>query len=78
MKRIAPFLLLIALSLSGSLPASAQRENTRIGENRREAKKAAKDQRKLSKRIARKQRKAMKHDQKVQRRASRQQKRRTR
>jgi hypothetical protein len=79
MKRFATFLLLTTISLALTMPllAEPQRENTRIGENAREAKKAAKDQQKINKRIARKQRKAMKNYQKAQRRAAKQQKRRT-
>ncbi|MGD0437874.1 MAG: hypothetical protein ABSB86_15530 [Bryobacteraceae bacterium] len=73
MKRITAFLLLAAASVAWSIPASAQRENRSIGENSREAKKAAKQQQKASKKIARKQRKAAKKYQKQQRKAARQQ-----
>ncbi|HWY23087.1 MAG TPA: hypothetical protein VNX26_17815 [Candidatus Acidoferrum sp.] len=73
MKRIAALILLIVLGVASSLPASAQRENRSIGENGREARKAAKQQQKTSKKLARKQRKAMKRYQKQQRRAARQQ-----
>jgi hypothetical protein len=77
MKRIAAFLLLAASSVAWSVPADAQPENTRIGENGREARKAAKQQQKASKKVARKQRKAMKKYQKAQRKASKRQQRRT-
>ncbi len=62
-------------SLAWSLP-TPQRENRSIGENQREAKKAAKDQRKLDHRAAKRQRAAMKRYNKAQHRASKQQKRR--
>ncbi len=78
MKRFAALpLLLLTLAPAWSLPAQAQRENTRIGENQREAKKAAKLQQKLNKKAAARQRKAMKKYQKAQGKAARQQKRRT-
>lgn len=76
MKRFVTVLLML-MALISAMPAQAQRENTRIGENAREAKKAAKDQQKINKRIAKKQRKAMKNYQKAQRRAAKPQKRRT-
>jgi hypothetical protein len=77
MKRIAAFVILVALSVVCSIPAKAQRENTRIGENGREARKAARQNQKAVKKAAGKQRKAMKKDQKAQRKAARQQQRRT-
>jgi hypothetical protein len=67
MKRIAALLLLAASSVVWSMPAIAQRENRSIGENGREARKAAKQQQKASKKIAKKQRKAAKKNQKQQR-----------
>jgi hypothetical protein len=73
MKRIAVFILLGALSVAWSIPLCAQPENKRIGENGREARKAAKQQSKTVKRNARKQRKAMKKYQKAQRKAAKQQ-----
>ena len=81
MKRIAPFMLLAltlawTASLAWSLPPNPQRENRSIGENQNEAKKAAKDQRKLDHRAAKKQHKAMKRYNKAQHKASKQQKRR--
>jgi Sec-independent protein translocase protein TatA len=77
MKRIAAFILLLAaVSVALSMPAHAQRENRSIGENSREAKKAAKQQQKYSKKQAKKQRKAAKKYQKAQRKAAKQQKRR--
>ena len=72
MKRIAVFLLLIAFSAAVSAPVLAQKENTRIGENGREAKRAAKQQRKYSKKAAKNQRKALKKNQKAQRKAAKQ------
>lgn len=73
MKRIAAFILLAALSVAGSTPARAEKENRSIGENSIEAKKAAKQQQKASKKIARKQQKSMKKYQKAQRKAAKQQ-----
>ncbi|MGA9511077.1 MAG: hypothetical protein WBV55_20820 [Candidatus Sulfotelmatobacter sp.] len=78
MKRIAAFLLLFALSLAVSIPAHAQRENRSIGENGREARKAAKQQQKYTKKTAKKQRKAMKKYQKAQKKASKRSQRRRR
>jgi hypothetical protein len=75
MKRIAGLMLLGALSVAWSTSAYAQRENRSIGENSREARKAAKQQQKASKKIARKQRKAMKKYQKAQRKSAKQQRR---
>jgi excreted virulence factor EspC (type VII ESX diderm) len=77
MKRIAAFILLAVLGVAGPIHASAQRENRSIGENSREAKKAAKQQQKASKKIAKKQRKAAKKYQKQQRKAAKQNKYRT-
>lgn len=74
MKRIAALILLAAASVAWSIPAYAQRENRSIGENSREAKKAAKQQQKYSKKQAKRQRKAAKKYQKAQRKAARQQK----
>ena len=76
MKQIAVFILLVAFSAAGSIPACAQRENRSIGENGREARKAAKQQQKTVKRNAKKQRKAMKKYQKAQSKAAKQQQRR--
>jgi hypothetical protein len=70
MKRSVVFVLLAALSLGGSIPVHAQPENRSIGENGREAKKAAKQQRKYVNKNAKKQRKAMKKAQKAQRKAA--------
>ena len=71
MKRLAIFLVLIATSVAWSIPAHAQRENTSIGENGREARRAAKQQRKSVNKAAKKQRKAMKKYQKAQRKQAR-------
>lgn len=80
MKRIAPLLLLLAVSLGSttawSLPASGQRENTSIGENQREAKRAAKQQGKTNKKLAKQHAKAMKKFQKSLRKSAKQQQRR--
>ncbi len=72
MKRVSTFFLLIvfALGIAWSMPAFAERENRRIGENGIEAKKAAKHQQKLVNKNAKKQRKAMKKAQKAQRKAA--------
>jgi len=73
MRRIVLLVLALALGVASTKPANAQRENTKIGENQREAKRAAKQQKKYSKKAAKKQRKAMKRDQKAQRKAAKQQ-----
>jgi len=70
MKRIAALILLGALTIACSRPAGAQRENRSIGENGREARKAAKQQQKATRKMARQQRKAAKKYQKDQRKAS--------
>jgi hypothetical protein len=70
MKRVAAFLLLIVFSTAPSIPAVAQPENRSIGENSREAKKAAKQQQKYSKKQAKRQRKAARKYQKAQKKAS--------
>jgi hypothetical protein len=75
MKRTAAFLLLIAFSVTWSLPAYAEPENRSIGENSREARKAAKQYQKAAKKAAKKQRKQMKKYQKAQRKAAKQQQR---
>jgi len=75
MKRTAAILLLGAAIFASSLPATAQRENRSIGENSREAKKAAKQYQKAAKKAARKQQKQMKKYQKAQRKAAKKQKR---
>ncbi len=73
MKRIAAILLLAAASVVWSLPATAQRENRSIGENSREAKKAAKQYQKTAKKAAKRQQKQMKKYQKAQRKAAKRQ-----
>jgi len=73
MRRIVLLVLALVLGVASAIPANAQRENTKIGENQREAKQAAKQQKKYSKKAAKKQRKAMKRDQKAQRKAAKQQ-----
>ena len=78
MKPTAALLLLAAASVTWSIPAHAQRENRSIGENSREARKAAKQYQKAAKKAARKQQKQMKKYQKAQRKAARQQQHRTR
>jgi len=80
MKRISTFFLLlaVALTVAWSIPASAERENRKIGENSIEARKAAKHQQKLVKKNAKKQRKAMKKAQKAQRKAAKKMRYRTR
>jgi len=76
MKRIAAFILLLASVVTWTIPALARRENRSIGENGKEARKAAKQQRKTVNRSAKKQRKAMKKYQKAQRKAAKRQQRR--
>jgi uncharacterized membrane protein (DUF106 family) len=67
MKRIAVFMLMIALSVACSIPAQAQRTTT--AENMRRSRQAAKDQQKMLKKADKKQRKAMKKYEKAQRKA---------
>jgi hypothetical protein len=67
MKRIAALVLLLASSVAWAMPGKTERTN--IGENGREARKAAKQQRKATKKAAKKQRKAMKRSQRTQRKA---------
>lgn len=68
MKRIPAFLLLVALSLAGSMPAKAQIFMGPGSEQR--AQKAAKKQQKASIKAAKKQQKAMKKSQKAQRKVA--------
>ncbi len=76
MKRIAAFLLLVALSPAWAM--STKHENRSIGENGQEARRAAKRYHKSSQKSARKQQKQMKKYQKAQRKlAKRSQRRRT-
>src|SRR5450756_2181786 len=67
MKRIAAFLLLVALSVAGSIPARAQRtsddESARLS-------RSAKTQQKMLKKANKKQRNAMKKYEKAQRKAA--------
>jgi hypothetical protein len=65
MKRIAAFLLLVALSIAAPVPASGQRMTPQ--ENARRSSKASKKQQKMLKKASRKQRKAMKKYEKAQR-----------
>jgi hypothetical protein len=67
MKRIAAFMLLVVLSVAGTMPAYAQR--TSVQENSRQSQKAAKKQQKASKKTAKQQRKAMKKYTRGQRKA---------
>jgi len=69
MKRIAAFLLLVALSFAGSMPVHAQRMTPE--ENARQSRKADKKQQKFLKKAAKKQRKATKKFEKAQRKATR-------
>jgi hypothetical protein len=75
MKRKAAILLLAAASVAWSMPATAQPENRSIGENSREAKKAAKQYQKAAKKAAKRQQKQMKKYQKAQRKAAKKQQR---
>lgn len=69
MKRIAASVLLVALSVAGSLPAQA--ENTAAtAENMRRAKKGAKQHEKVLKKLNKKQRKSMKKYENAQRKAA--------
>jgi cytidylate kinase len=75
MKQIAPFLILAAATVAWSVPAHAQPENRSIGENSREAKRAAKQYQKAGRKAAKRQQKQMKRYQKAQREAARRQQR---
>jgi len=68
MKRITALLLLVGLSLTGSM--AAQKENRSIGENQHEAKRASKQYQKYQKKQAKKQLKAAKRAQKEQKRVA--------
>ena len=69
MKRIAAFLLLVVLSIAGSMPAQAQRISPQ--ENARQSRKAIKKQQKMLNKMNKKQAKAMKKAAKAQRKAIR-------
>ncbi len=73
MKRIAALLLLALLTVAGSVPAYARKENKAIGENSKEAKRASKQFQKYGKKQAKRQQKMMKKYQKAQRRAAKRQ-----
>jgi len=66
MKRIAAFILLVALSVAGAIPAQARRVKTQ--DNSRQSA-AAKKQQKMLKKANKKQQKAMKKYEKKQRKA---------
>jgi hypothetical protein len=68
MKRIAAFILLLALSFASSTPLYAQRMSPK--ENARQSRKAAKRQQKYLNKANKKQRKAMKKYEKAQRKAT--------
>jgi hypothetical protein len=68
MKRIAAFMLLIALSFAASIPAAAQRISPK--ENARQSRKAAAKQQKFLKKAAKKQNKAAKKYAKQERKAT--------
>jgi Skp family chaperone for outer membrane proteins len=70
MRRIAAFLLLIALSIAFPLPAQAENTAT-TAENMRRAKKGAKQHEKVLKKMNKKQRKSMKKYEKAQRKSAR-------
>ena len=68
MKRIAAFILLVALSVAGAIPAQGQRISPE--ENARQSRKAIKKQQKMLNKANKKQRKAMKKSEKAQRKAT--------
>jgi RecA/RadA recombinase len=68
MKRIAAFVLLVILSIAGSIPVQAQRMSPQ--ENARQSQKANKRQQKMLKKANKKQAKAMKKAAKSQRKAT--------
>jgi hypothetical protein len=67
-KRIAAFILLVALGGAWSVPATAQRIS--VEENARQSQEAAKKQQKMLKKAGKKQQKAMKKYAKAQRKAA--------
>jgi uncharacterized membrane protein (DUF106 family) len=69
MKRIAAFMLMIALGVACSIPAQAE-DTAATAENMRRSRKAAKDHQKMLKKADKKQRKAMKKYEKAQRKAA--------
>ena len=69
MKRIAAFMLMIALSVACSIPVQAE-DTAATAENMRRSRKAAKDQQKMLKKADKKQRKAVKKYEKGQRKAA--------
>jgi Tfp pilus assembly protein PilV len=69
MKRLAAFMLLIALSIVGTIPVQAQRISQE--ENARQSRKAAKKQQKMLNKQNKRQQKAMKKNAKAQRKAVR-------
>jgi hypothetical protein len=69
MKRIAAFLLLIALGVACSMPVQAE-DTAATAENMRRSRKDAKQQQKVLKNMSKKQRKAMKKYQNSQRKAA--------
>ncbi|HEY6337554.1 MAG TPA: hypothetical protein VIW68_03585 [Candidatus Sulfotelmatobacter sp.] len=78
MKRIAAFVLLGLMVAVVPAWAMSRKENTRIGENGREARKAAKEHQKYVNKASRKQRRAIKKSQKAQRKAAKRSRYRTR
>ncbi|HEY6303780.1 MAG TPA: hypothetical protein VIX14_12010 [Terriglobales bacterium] len=68
MKRIAAFMLLVVLSIAGSMPTHAQRISPE--QNARQSRKAIKKQQKMLNKANKKQRKAMKKAAKTQRKAT--------
>lgn len=66
MKRIAAFMLMIAISVACSMPVQAE-DTAATAENMRRSRKAAKDQQRMLKKADKKQRKAMKKYEKAQR-----------
>ena len=69
MKRIAVFMLMIALSVACSIPVQAE-DTAATAENMRRSRKAAKDQQKMLKKADKRQRKAVKKYEKGQRKAA--------
>jgi len=68
MKRIAAFMLLVALTVALSIPANAQRISPE--ENARQSRAGAKKQQKFLNKANKKQRKAMKKSEKAQRKTT--------
>ncbi len=73
MKRLAALILVLASTVAWSMPVPSHKENRSIGENGKEARRAAKQQQKYERKQAKRQQKAMKKYQKQLRKQAKQQ-----